>query len=126
MRKQITTRVSDFKQLLEDGNLYVDKTRFVYDLVRQKGNDYFFISRPRRYGKSLFCSTLEYVFKGEKELFKGLYIAEKTDYQFEKYKTEFDKDKDEIRPLCEILNEYESDVLYPLYKIAIKYHDLNN
>ena len=43
MRKQITTRVSDFKQLLEDGNLYVDKTRFVYDLVRQKGNDYFFI-----------------------------------------------------------------------------------
>lgn len=48
------------------------------------------------------------------------------DYQFEKYKTEFDKDKDEIRPLCEILNEYESDVLYPLYKIAIKYHDLNN
>ena len=85
MRKRITTRVSDFKQLLEDGNLYVDKTRFVYDLVRQKGNDYFFISRPRRYGKSLFCSTLEYVFKGEKELFKGLYIAEKTDYQFEKY-----------------------------------------
>ena len=71
MRKQITTRVSDFKQLLEDGNLYVDKTRFVYDLVRQKGNDYFFISRPRRYGKSLFCSTLEYVFKGEKELFKA-------------------------------------------------------
>ena len=85
MRKQISTRISDFKQLLEDGNLYVDKTRFVYDLVRQKGNDYFFISRPRRYGKSLFCSTLEYVFKGEKELFKGLYIAEKTDYQFEKY-----------------------------------------
>ena len=43
------------------------------------------ISRPRRYGKSLFCSTLEHLFKGERELFKGLYIAEETDYSFEKH-----------------------------------------
>ena len=80
MKRQISTRVSDFKQLIEEGSLYVDKTKYVYEMVKQKGNDYFFISRPRRYGKSLFCSTLEHLFKGERELFKGLYIAEETDY----------------------------------------------
>ena len=40
--------------------------------------DFYFLSRPRRYGKSLFCSTLHALFDGRKELFKGLYIAEKT------------------------------------------------
>ena len=85
MKRQISTRVSDFKQLIEEGSLYVDKTKYVYEMVKQKGNDYFFISRPRRYGKSLFCSTLEHLFKGERELFKGLYIAEETDYSFEKH-----------------------------------------
>ena len=48
-------------------------------MVRESLQNYFFISRPRRYGKSLFCSTLEHLFKGERELFKGLYIAEETD-----------------------------------------------
>ena len=85
MKRGISTRVSDFKQLIEAKYLYVDKTRYIYQMVRESLQNYFFISRPRRYGKSLFCSTLEHLFKGEKELFKGLYIERETDYKFEKY-----------------------------------------
>ena len=85
MKREISTSVSDFKQLIEAKYLYVDKTRYIYQMVRESLQNYFFISRPRRYGKSLFCSTLEHLFKGEKELFKGLYIEKETDYPFEKY-----------------------------------------
>ena len=85
MKRQISTATSDFRQLIEAGYLYVDKTRYVHQMVRESLQNYFFISRPRRYGKSLFCSTLEHLFKGERELFKGLYIAEETDYSFKKY-----------------------------------------
>lgn len=67
-----------------DDCLYVDKTRYVYNLVSQEADSYFFIARPRRFGKSLLCSTLESLFSGEKELFRGLYIYD-TDYDFRKY-----------------------------------------
>ena len=85
MKRQISTATSDFRQLIEAGYLYVDKTRYVHQMVRESLQNYFFISRPRRYGKSLFCSTLEHLFKGERVLFKGLYIAEETGYSFEKH-----------------------------------------
>ena len=72
MKRQISTATSDFRQLIEAGYLYVDKTRYVHQIVRESLQNYFFISRPRRYGKSLFCSTLEHLFKGERELFKNM------------------------------------------------------
>lgn len=61
-----------FKILREGGFLYVDKTKFIERIV--DGSQYYFLSRPRRFGKSLFLSTLKYFFEGERELFKGLYI----------------------------------------------------
>ena len=64
--------IQDFKSIVEGGYLYIDKTTMVYDLV--KNGKIYFLSRPRRFGKSLLVSTLEYYFKGEKELFKGLAI----------------------------------------------------
>jgi hypothetical protein len=63
--------------------LYVDKTKQVYNLV-QKGSLYF-LSRPRRFGKSLLISTFRHLFEGKKELFKDLYLGKSTDYGFEKY-----------------------------------------
>ena len=57
----------------EDGYVYVDKTALVYDLV--KNGRIYFLSRPRRFGKSLLVSTLECYFRGRKELFDGLAIA---------------------------------------------------
>lgn len=60
----------DFRSLREGGYVYVDKTRYVYELTHS--NKYYFLSRPRRFGKSLFLSTLSYCFEGMKELFEGL------------------------------------------------------
>lgn len=63
----------DFKSLRENGCVYVDKTPFIEKLI-DSGNKYYFLGRPRRFGKSLFLSTLKYFFEGERELFKELYI----------------------------------------------------
>ncbi|MDR3183917.1 MAG: AAA family ATPase, partial [Prevotellaceae bacterium] len=64
----------DFKYLRENDFLYVDKTGFLYPLVTT--GKQIFLSRPRRFGKSLFLSTLKYYFLGEKELFHGLKVTE--------------------------------------------------
>lgn len=64
--------IQDFEKLRTEGYAYVDKTAQMYRLI-QLGNP-FFLSRPRRFGKSLMISTLEAYFRGKKELFKGLYI----------------------------------------------------
>ena len=84
MKKEITVNTCSFKDIRTNGYVYVDKTRFVYNLVKSPLQNYYFISRPRRFGKSLMCSTLTSLFEGRRELFSGLYI-ESTDYSFEKY-----------------------------------------
>lgn len=64
--------IQSFDQIINGGYVYIDKTEQIYDLV-QNGKIYF-LSRPRRFGKSLLVSTLECYFLGKKELFKGLAI----------------------------------------------------
>ena len=64
--------IQSFDKIIEDGYVYVDKTGLVYRLV--KGGTIYFLSRPRRFGKSLLVSTLKCYFQGRKELFKGLAI----------------------------------------------------
>ena len=64
--------IQTFEQIIQDGYVYVDKTDLVYELV--KGGKIYFLSRPRRFGKSLLLSTLENYFLGRKELFMGLAI----------------------------------------------------
>ena len=66
--------IQNFEKIREGGYIYVDKTAMIYDLV--KSGTYYFLSRPRRFGKSLLLSTMEAYFKGKKELFKGLAIEE--------------------------------------------------
>ena len=65
--------IQTFEKIIEGGFVYVDKTDMVYSLANDGGNIYF-LSRPRRFGKSLLVSTLESYFLGKKELFKGLKI----------------------------------------------------
>ena len=64
--------IQSFEKIRREGYAYVDKTRFVYKLADE--GSYYFLSRPRRFGKSLFLSTLEAYFEGKKELFEGLAI----------------------------------------------------
>ena len=63
--------IQDFEKLRTKGAVYVDKTDLIYKLAQK---DYVFLSRPRRFGKSLLTSTLKYYFQGRKDLFKGLSI----------------------------------------------------
>ena len=62
--------IQNFEKIRKDGYLYVDKTALIHQLVTT--GSYYFLSRPRRFGKSLLISTLEAYFQGKKELFKGL------------------------------------------------------
>ena len=66
--------IQDFTKIRKDGYVYVDKTSLVYKMAQKGG--YYFLSRPRRFGKSLLVSTLEAYFSGRKELFDGLAIAD--------------------------------------------------
>ena len=67
--------IQTFEEIRTKNYLYIDKTKYVVDF-REKGMKYVFLSRPRRFGKSLFASTLQAYFEGRKELFEGLAIAD--------------------------------------------------
>jgi len=77
--KKLPIGKSTFQTLIEENYVYVDKTQFAYDLI-ENGGGYYFLSRPRRFGKTLFLDTLRTIFEGKKELFKGLYIYDKYDW----------------------------------------------
>ena len=74
--------IQDFDKIRKGGYLYLDKTALIYDLANS--GCYYFLSRPRRFGKSLLISTLEAYFKGKRELFKGL-AMEQLEQEWKQY-----------------------------------------
>src|SRR5574344_432135 len=80
--KNYPISIPSFKRIIHGDFIYIDKTDYVYDLVQNY--QYVFLSRPRRFGKTLLTSTLESYFLGEKELFKGLQI-EKSEKEWNQY-----------------------------------------
>jgi len=76
--KKLPISRQTFKQIIKDNYLYVDKTKDIHRLITS--GDYIFLSRPRRFGKSLTVSTLKEIFTGNKELFKDLYIYDKIEW----------------------------------------------
>ena len=81
--KQIDTSTYNFPEIIANDFLYIDKTEFIWKLVSKKKGEYF-LSRPRRFGKSLLISTLKAFFQGRRELFKGLAI-DKEAYDWKAY-----------------------------------------
>jgi len=77
--KKLPIGISDFKELINVNYIYVDKTEYIYKLINS--GKYYFLSRPRRFGKSLLISTIRYLFEGQKELFKNLYIQDKWNWE---------------------------------------------
>jgi len=77
--KKLPIGIQDYKDLITNDFVYVDKTKYIYDLI--SSGKVYFLSRPRRFGKSLTTSTLYYLFKGERELFKDTYIYDKFDFK---------------------------------------------
>ena len=65
--KKLPLGISDFRKIIEGDYVYVDKTKLIYELVTS--GEYYFLSRPRRFGKSLLVSTLAELFAGNKKLF---------------------------------------------------------
>jgi hypothetical protein len=66
--------IQNFEKIRKGGYVYVDKTALLYEMANS--GSYYFLSRPRRFGKSLLLSTLEAYFLGQKDLFKGLAIEQ--------------------------------------------------
>jgi len=83
MAKPVQASTYTFRKIIDGGFLYIDKTQYLYKLVRPASGVYF-LARPRRFGKSLMISTLEEIFLGNKELFQGLWIAG-SDYNWQAY-----------------------------------------
>ena len=112
--------IQSFEKMRTDGYVYIDKTPLIYKMITE-GCPYF-LSRPRRFGKSLLVSTLEAVFKGHRELFEGfttkdgieqpqLFIAT-TSWQWEKYpvlRFDFSKDLTDVRSLEIVIDAMLSD-----------------
>ena len=115
----------DFRMLREVDAVYIDKTAFIEKIVRSR-IQYYFLARPRRFGKSLFLSTLRYFFEGRRELFKGLYI-DSVDWDWEPYPVlhlDLNSDRyDETGRLDDVLNtlfmRWESE--YGVSEIAETY-----
>ncbi|MCO6491777.1 MAG: AAA family ATPase [Phaeodactylibacter sp.] len=76
--KKLPIGIQDFRELREGGNLYIDKTPYIYRLI--ESGKYYFLSRPRRFGKSLTLSVIKELFQGSRELFDDLWAAERWDW----------------------------------------------
>ena len=77
--KKLPIGIQTFSKIREEDYLYIDKTKDVLELINTY--NYAFLSRPRRFGKSLFVSTLKELFEGNKKLFEGLYVYDKWDWE---------------------------------------------
>ena len=110
--KRLPVGIQTFEKVRENDMLYIDKTEYIWNMIHL--GSYIFLSRPRRFGKSLLVSTLQAYFEGRKDLFKGLFIetVEKdwTEYPVLRFDMSLGKhmEKDQLeRYLLYILGENE-------------------
>jgi len=76
--KKLPLGIQEFSKLIHEQCVYVDKTELIHKLLQ---HHYYFLSRPRRFGKSLLLNTIKEIFLGNKELFKDLWIYDKIDWE---------------------------------------------
>ena len=108
--EKIATDSYSFERLRRAGYVYVDKTDLLCRLVSETEGSQFFISRPRRFGKSLMLSTLKCIFEGRRELFRGLKI-EKKKYGWKKHTVVMLNMADVVAPTVDKLSENLSDMV---------------
>ena len=112
--KRLPLGIQTFEKIRENSMLYIDKTEYIWNMIHL--SNYIFLSRPRRFGKSLLVSTLQAYFEGRKDLFKGLFIEtvekEWTAYPVLRFDMSMGKhmEKDQLeRYLGSRLSEYEEE-----------------
>ena len=125
-RRHLPIGLQDFKNVRTRNCVYVDKTRFVYEMAND--NHPYFLSRPRRFGKSLLLSTMYYYFLGQKELFEGLALGEleKDWVEYPVFRISFggggfEDDAHLKKYLNRVLSEFEKK-----YEISISDYDIEN
>lgn len=116
--KKLPIGIQTFSRIIEDNYLYIDKTKDALEVVED--STYIFLSRPRRFGKSLFLDTLRCIYEAREELFEGLYIKDKYDWS-KKYPVIKLMLNDEFSMLN--VNEIENIIINKLLNIA-KEHDV--
>ena len=119
--KRLPIGIQTFRDIIQNDYLYVDKTEKIFDLANNPKGVYF-LSRPRRFGKSLLISTLNEIFEGNKELFKSQWIYN-SDYDWEKYPVvRIDFSKSKARNEDELINfiVYQLDKTAQLNGITLK------
>jgi len=107
--KYLPIGIQTFRDIIEGGFYYVDKTHFIPKLTSK----YYFLSRPRRFGKSLFLDTLKEAFSGNKKLFKGLYLYDNWDWEKKYPIIKFDLSQaypDTEENLKESINSFLEDI----------------
>ena len=124
--KKLPIGIQTFEKLITEGYLYIDKTKYIYQLISQ--GSVYFLSRPRRFGKSLLISTLDAIFHGKKELFQGLYIYDQP-WEWKDYpviridfsKKHIEQPDDLKNYICERLQE-----IAETYQIELKLTDYDS
>ena len=113
--KLLPIDVSNFPTIIENNYIYVDKTKIIYQFLKDRR--LFFLSRPRRFGKTLLISTLKELFSGNKKLFENTWIGS-SDYKWIEYpiiKLDFSSLS------FETSQEFKNDLIWELNSIAKKY-----
>jgi hypothetical protein len=82
-RKKLPFGDPDFKRIIEENQLYADKTKYIHDMLNH--SVCCFLSRPRRFGKTLLLDTISELFQGDRELFKDQWIGTQSDYNFARH-----------------------------------------
>ncbi len=113
--KKLPIGIQSLSNIREDNYVYIDKTKEALELI--ENSKYYFLSRPRRFGKSLFLDTLSSIFEGKQELFKGLYIYDKYDWSksYPVIKIDFGNQKAKTE------EELKTFILHRLSDIAKRY-----
>ncbi len=113
--KKLPIGIQSLSNIREDNYIYIDKTKEALELI--ENSKYYFLSRPRRFGKSLFLDTLSSIFEGKQELFKGLYIYDKYDWSksYPVIKIDFGNQK------AETPEKLKSFILHRLKDVAKSY-----
>jgi len=114
--KKLPIGISTFSELIEQDYLYIDKTKEAYEFITNY--KYAFLSRPRRFGKSLFIDTLQEIFEGNKKLFEGLYIYDKWDFE-ERYPVIKINWGGDLRTPSMVKNRLEDILLYNQKKLGV-------
>lgn len=124
--KKLPIGIQTFEKLITSNNYYVDKTSFIKQLTQE--GEYYFLSRPRRFGKSLLLSTIKAAFQGKKDLFQGLYLENNWDWGKENPVVHVSFGSGVMRSIDELRDSfnYILNVNARKYGFSYSYDDLKN